>query len=65
MLIVFVMHLLLKLNNGPASAANDDPTGPLVELTFKDACSEKWPLIGNVNQEIGCFLSGCGNKQEI
>jgi hypothetical protein len=30
--IVFVMHLLLKLNKAPASAANDDPTGPSVEL---------------------------------
>jgi hypothetical protein len=30
-----------------------------------DTFSEELPLIGNVNQEIGSLLSGCGNKQEI
>jgi len=32
MLMVLVMRLLLKLNNAPASAAKDDPTGPSVAL---------------------------------
>jgi hypothetical protein len=76
MLMVLVMHLSLKLNKAPESAAKDDPTGPSVALVgtrlyftgwidILRRVSEGSLLIGSVKQEIEYLLSGYGNKQEI